>query len=171
MWQFKRDFRSSDAFQILLSTIFLSFRESRDIIEYGESREASLMLDLTIIYAGSRQSHPRYNIANFMWRTRETPRQHQENKFYARACFLILLFFASFQERWLSLEAAANKELEENKRKKRDRKNAVQTGKNGAIKKITKYRLNSPTKIDATSFYSYLINIHIQTFSHGVWKL
>ena len=99
MWQFKRDFRSSDAFQILLSTIFfLSFRESRGYHrEYGESREASLMLDLTIIYAGSRQSHPRYNIANFMWRTRETPR-HQENKFYARACFLILLFLLLFRK-------------------------------------------------------------------------
>ena len=85
-------------FRFCCQLFFLSFRESWDIIEYGESREASLMLDLTIIYAGSRQSHPRYNIANFMWRTRETPRQHQENKFYARACFLILLFLLLFRK-------------------------------------------------------------------------
>ena len=90
----------SDAFLILLSTIFLSaFREGyhRVVCDCVVVKAASLMLDLTIIYAGSRQSHPRYNIANFMWRTRETPR-HQENKFYARACFLILLFLLLFRK-------------------------------------------------------------------------
>ena len=64
-----------------------------------------LLLDLTIIYAGSRQSHPRYNIANFMWRTGETPprasrEEHQEQVLCDERCFLILyFFFASFQER------------------------------------------------------------------------
>ena len=80
----------SDAYLILLSTIFLSaFREGyhRVVCDCVVVKAASLMLDLTIIYAGSRQSHPRYNIANFMWRTRETPRAASGTSFMRGAAF------------------------------------------------------------------------------------
>lgn len=81
----------SDAYLILLSTIFFlsAFREGyhRVVCDCVVVKAASLMLDLTIIYAGSRQSHPRYNIANFMWRTRETPRAASGTSFMRGAAF------------------------------------------------------------------------------------
>ena len=73
-----------------VNDFFLSaFREGyhRVVCDCVVVKAASLMLDLTIIYAGSRQSHPRYNIANFMWRTRETPRAASGTSFMRGAAF------------------------------------------------------------------------------------